>query len=81
MVVIGDCVEGDSCRLELGVCIAQLTELRPARGSPNRRSEKDDNGGASVSVTVKINRFSGGVWENEIGKGLADIRAGGMAIG
>jgi hypothetical protein len=53
LVVIRNGVELDARCFEGGVNISQLTELRPARGSPNRRAEKYNDCRCVASVLVE----------------------------
>ena len=53
LVVIGNSVELDAGYFEGGVRISQLTELRPARWSPNCRAKKYNDGRCLASVFVE----------------------------
>ena len=53
LVVIRNGVELDICCFKGGVSISQLTELRPARWSPNRRAEKYDHCRRLAAVLVE----------------------------
>ena len=53
LVVIRNGVELCTCCFEGGVSISQLTELRPARWSPNRRAEKYDHCRRLAAVLVE----------------------------
>ena len=53
LVVIRNGVELDACCFEGGVSISQLTELRPAWWSPNRRAEKYNHCRCLTAVFVE----------------------------
>ena len=56
--------------------VAQLTELRPTRGSPDRRAEEDDDGLGFTAVGVEMDRVSVSVGQCEVGQTVADLGAG-----
>jgi hypothetical protein len=64
---------------EFGVRIAQLTELRPARRSPNRRTKEDDDRLRARAIFVKANATSVYVWQFEIRQDVANFGARRMA--
>ena len=55
LVVIGDGVEPNTRRFELRVGVAQLAELRPAGGSPDCGSEKNDYGLLACTIFMEAN--------------------------
>ena len=61
LVVIRNGVELDARCFEGGVNISQLTELRPARWSPNRRAEKYDHCRCLASVLVETDQAPEGI--------------------
>jgi hypothetical protein len=81
LVVVRDRVELDVRGLELLEGVAQLTELRPARGSPHRRSVEDHDRLRLAAALVVVDELTVGVRENEVRKPLADLRARRMPIG
>ena len=54
LIVIGDRVDLDTLFLKLRERIAQLAELRPARGSPHRRAIEDHDRLRVAAALVKI---------------------------
>ena len=58
MVVIGDGIELDACFLEFVVCIPQLPELRPARGSPHGGAVEDNRRFGADPILVKFDNVS-----------------------
>jgi hypothetical protein len=80
LVIVRDRVELDSGGLELRVRIAQLTELRPARGSPDRRSVEDDDRLRVATTVVIVDEPPVGVRELKVRKPLSDLGAGGVSI-
>ena len=59
LVVIGNGIQPNALSLEFGVCVAQLTELRPARRSPDCRTVKDDDRLMAVPIGMELNFISG----------------------
>jgi hypothetical protein len=79
-IVVGDGVEPDSGGLEFPVGVAQLTELRPAGGSPDRRSKEDDDRLRAVAICVEAHRSSVGVGQLEVREPLAHLGAGRVSV-
>jgi hypothetical protein len=80
LVVVGDRVELDSRGLELLVGVAQLTELRPARRSPDSRSIKDDDGLRLASTLVVVDELPVCVRQLEVRKAFSDLRTRRVAV-
>ena len=81
LVVIGNGVEANARCFELRVGIAQLPELRPAGGSPDRGPKKDDYGPVAGTIFVETNFAAVLVGQGEIGQAVAQPGAGGVAFG
>jgi hypothetical protein len=75
LIVIGDGKDLDPMFLKLRERIAQLTELRPTRGSPHRRAIEDHDRLRVAAALVEIDRLAVRVGQDEIGKSLANLRA------
>jgi hypothetical protein len=80
LIVIGDRVDLDPMFLKLRERIAQLTELRPARGSPHRRAIEDHDRLRVAAALVEIDGFAVCVGQDEIGKSLPNLRARRVSI-
>jgi len=61
------------------VGVAQLAELRPAGGSPDRGSEKYDDGLVPCSILVEAHFLAALVGQGKIGQPFADGGAGGVS--
>jgi hypothetical protein len=81
LVVVRDRVDLDPGRLKLPIRIAQLTELRPARGSPDRRSIEDHDGFRVPATFVKVDQPSICVRKTKVGESLPDLGPRRMSIG
>jgi hypothetical protein len=75
LIVVRNGVELDAGGFELSEGIAQLTELRPTRGSPDRRSVEDDDRLRLATTRVVVNEVLVRVRQLKAGKTLADLRA------
>jgi hypothetical protein len=75
LVVVGDRVEGEAGGLEALVGVAQLAELRPTRGSPDRGAIEDDDRGASGAVRMEVDGSAVGIGEHHVGQAVADFGA------
>jgi hypothetical protein len=71
-VIVGDRVELDAGFLELRPGVAQLTELRHARRSPDRRAVEDDGRLRAAPVLVKAHPAAGLVRQVEVREPLPD---------
>ena len=80
LIIVRDRVELDSGGLEFFVCIAQLTELRPTRRSPDRRSVEHDDGLCLAPALVIVDEPPMRVGKLEVWKSLADGRASRVSI-
>ena len=80
LVVVGDRVERDPGRFELGVGVSQLTELRPAGRSPDRRAVEDDDRRTASAICMERDGLAVGVGQGEVGQLLADLGPGRMAL-
>lgn len=80
LIVIRDRIELDVRSLEFLEGIAQLTELRPTRGSPHRRSIEDDDGFRMASALVIIDELPVGIGKSEVRESLADLRTGRVSV-
>lgn len=80
-VVIGDGIEPDPGGDELAVRVAQLAELRPARGSPDRGAEEHDHGPRAGTILVDTDEAACRVREGEVRQRVADLGTRGMAVG
>jgi hypothetical protein len=80
LIIVGDRVELDSGCLEFSVCIAQLTELRPTRRSPDRRSVEHDNRLCLAPALVIVDESPMRVGKLEVWKSLTDDRASRVSI-
>jgi hypothetical protein len=61
LIIIGNRIEFDAVGFKLGVGVSQLTELRPARGSPNCRTKKYQRSARPGPVFVETKRYTSGV--------------------
>jgi hypothetical protein len=80
LVVVGDRIELDARGLELRVGVAQLTELRPAGGSPHRRTVEDHHRLRAAAALVITDETSLGVRKPEVRQALAHLRSGGVSV-
>jgi hypothetical protein len=80
LIVIGDGKDLDPMFLKLRERIAQLTELRPTRGSPHRRAIEDHDRLRVAAALVEIDRLAVRVGQDEIGKSLPNLRARWVSI-
>ena len=81
LVVIRDRVETNACGFELRLGVAQLDELRPARGSPHGGAEEDDDRLRAVAIGVEVDRAAVLIGQYEVGQLVADLGAGRVAVG
>jgi len=59
--------------------VAQLTELRPARGSPDRRSIEDHDGFRSAATLMEVDKLAMRIRKSEIRESLSNFGASRMA--
>jgi hypothetical protein len=81
LVIVRDGIKPNAVSLEFWVGVAQLTELRPARGSPDSGSIKNDDGLMAIPVSMELDGAAAGVRQSEVRKGLANFGACGVARG
>jgi hypothetical protein len=80
LIVVRDRIDLDTGGLEFLERVAQLTELRPTRRSPNRRSIENDDRFGVASTVVIVDELSVRVGQLEIGKSFADLRTRRMSV-
>ena len=78
LIVVGNRVELDACGFKLRIRVAQLTELRPARRSPDHRAIEDNDGLRTGPIAVKRNRATERIGQREVGDHLVE---GGLGAG
>jgi hypothetical protein len=81
LVIVRDRIRLDPLRQELVVGVAQLAELRPARGSPDGGSVEDHDRLRATPALVIVDAPPVCVWQREVRQSLADLGAGRVAIG
>jgi hypothetical protein len=81
LVVVGDRIELDPRGPELRESVAQLTELRPTRGSPHRRSVEHHDRLCPTPARVVVDEAPVSVGQREVGQPLANLGAGRVSVG
>ena len=79
-IVVGNGVNGNVVFSELAECIAQLSELRPAGGSPDSRPVEHHNGLSSGSVRMKVDRLPACSGQGEVRQASADFGPRAMTV-